>query len=312
MHRLFSVKGRLGASLAFSALFIVGITFAPQSAAASTIVARQILPLNEQACPQVGVSEIIPYIYDGALDSFDINVTDASYVALGGSVGDTTVAFNYMTRRLNSDGTLRIHVDIQSFSLKDPAQINILLVSAHPGNTARTCVATITATVPAVPGAIASAPKPAPSTGTHTPPAGGGVSVSPGYPKPVQGATSTPGKSHPVNLGLFAPNAMSELCISPTGTARLWIVLLVLYAVFIGMLFIQNTDPAMPRLREWYMALTLAVLIVLLLFWYMSAACRTGAWAPTIATLLACVGCIAIAQKHGGIPKILLLKEKGK
>jgi len=311
MHRNTGARGRAGVTLAVTAVFAAGLFFSPASASASSIVVRQILPPSEQACPQVGVSEVTSYVYDGTLNSFEMNVTDPSYVAVGGTVGDQAISFQYMTRKLNPDGTLRIHVDLQNTSLATALPIELTLISAHAGNTARTCIATISAIIPAVSGGSAPAQIPShPSYPSHP-----AQPSKPSHPSTGTG-TGTHKPTTTVSVGegmtpvLGASRALGKLCINATGTARLWIVLVVLYAIFIGILLAQGNKDRTPHLREWHIGTILVILVVLLLFWYMAPSCRAGAWAPALATLVACIGCIFFTQRGEQMDSPLLLEAK--
>lgn len=308
MHWKSSVRGKFGVTLVVAA-FSVGLTFSPTSASASSIVVHQILPPNEQACPQVGVSEVTSYVYDGVLNSFEVNVTDPSYVAIGGTIGDQAISFQYMTRKLNPDGTLRIHVDLQNTSLSSALPIALTLLSAHAGNTAHTCIAIVTALIPAVPGS-APAPTPIPSYPSYP-----SQPSKPSHPTTGPGtSTHKPTTTVPIGEGitpaLGASRALGKLCVNATGTARLWIVLVVLYAIFIGILFAQGNKDRTPHLREWHLGTILVILVVLLLFWYMAPSCRAEAWAPALATLVACIGCILVTQRGEQMDSPLLLGVK--
>src|SRR6185503_20384579 len=78
-------------------------------------------------CSALQVSEVHPYIYDGALHSFEFTISNPSYVALGGSVGDESVDFQYITRWLDGN-TLRIHVDVASVSLANDLPLQVVLL----------------------------------------------------------------------------------------------------------------------------------------------------------------------------------------
>lgn len=324
MNSFHTIRGLVAGSVCVAAFAL----FAPSVFAASAVSVNQILPPNAQTCPALGVSEVVPYVYDSALHSFDITLTDASYVGIGGTVNGAAVPFNQMTRWLNTDGTMRIHVDLPVTPLGDGANVSLSLISPHASNTAVTCAATVTATIaPTAPVTQPASPV-APTEGNDVP-----VYTAPAYTphttenptlayptirpasihiptiKPPKPATST-GVHFPGLASLVTANtAAGAACASPTGSARLWVVLIVLYAIFSAILYFQEGIPS-PRTREWYVVAILAILAGLLLFWYLSAACRTGGWAPIAALIVAGISVLALLWKHPAAPQILLLEDK--
>src|SRR6185369_38248 len=71
----------------------------PASAFASTILPGQILPpATGKTCAQVTYTDVQAHIYNGNLDSFDVTVSDPSYVAISTSVANAPIPFNYITR----------------------------------------------------------------------------------------------------------------------------------------------------------------------------------------------------------------------
>jgi hypothetical protein len=63
---------------------------------------------------------------------------------------------------------------------------------------------------------------------------------------------------------------------------------------------------------DWNVGLVVAGFLGLLFFWYVSAACRTGSWAPILATIIACAGLIALTQSGTADRAVLLLKDPKK
>ena len=106
---------------------------------------QQLLPRGANTCAPLQVQSVNPYVYNGSLDSFDVTVTDASYVSVIGSVGDAGIPLSFMTRRINADGALRIHVDIQSTPVAGTLPVSLTLLSAPSGKplfpnlSSRTC-----------------------------------------------------------------------------------------------------------------------------------------------------------------------------
>lgn len=288
------------------------------SHAATNVATHQILPPNQQTCPVVGATDITPYIYDGALNSFDITVSDASYVAIGAQVGDTPLSFNYITRYDAPNGAVRIHVDVPTTQLVSDTPITVSLASAHPQGSPITCIASVSTVLPAVPQQGSQAPTPVPHTPDTTAytapsarpqvPSYPWTHISYAQPKPVQQPVVVPVKQ-PVATAtaplVTATHSLGNACVGAGAPARLWTILLVLYAAFVWLLTMlrgKSTDAT-----DWNVALVVAGFLGLLFFWYVSAACRTGSWAPILATIIACAGLIALTQSVGKAEETPLL-----
>ena len=303
--------------LTFAASFVLaGLVFGSPVHAATVVDVAQVLPQGAQSCPVLGATDVTPYIYDGALNSFDISITDASYVAISAQVGDMAVPFTQMTRWFDQQTGMRIHVDVPSTSLTEDTPITVTLVAAHAGNTTVTCVATLNAVIPAV--QVAPVPT-TPDTGTT----GSATPVIPQpapqypwsqitYPKPV--TSVTPHVTKPSVTATSAPqlvtatHSLGNTCGTQNGPSKLWVVLCVLYAVFVWLLASQ-TGLGDRESRDWNVALVVAGFLALLFFWYISAACRTGSWAPILATIIACAGLIALTQSGTRGGNMLLLQD---
>ena len=104
-----------------------------------------------------------------------------------------------------------------------------------------------------------------------------------------------------------ALHSLGNLC-QIGGASRLWIVLIVLYGLFVLTLLLQNPDTFGEKSLEWNIALILLLYVGLVAFWYLSVNCRTGAWAPAIATAIAIFGliCLLILGKIEERPVLLL------
>src|SRR3989344_3726601 len=125
---------RTGLTLAVAFVGILLAYALPLATHADQMVAvqtRQLLPPN-------GTS-ITPYVYGGALNSFDVTIDNPSYVALIGTVGNEPIGFQYMTRDITANGQLRIHVDVP-LQLSNSGVITISLLSSQGGIT---CASTI-------------------------------------------------------------------------------------------------------------------------------------------------------------------------
>lgn len=291
----------------------------PGLASASTLLPSQVLPPGTgKSCAPVTASEVMAYVYDGNLDSFDITLSDARYVALATAAGDQNVPFNYISRWVNPDGSVRMHVDLQSIQLDRDVKIQITFLSAQAEEGKQiTCVFSIPATVPAqtTSGGIgegaptqSTTPVENPaesSTGANTTGGKPSGSVS-GGKTPINSADSVNTTTNP---GLVsASSSLGNLCANGGG-GKLWVVLLVLYAIFTFTLCAQNFGADSSKVREWNIGLLLAVFAGLLVFWYMSAVCRTGPWAPAVATLIALAGLLFTMLKPAGVQQILLLRD---
>lgn len=311
MQNMSRLRG-LGAAAVFALLFLAG----PSAAHAETNVqVRQVLPPSAQTCPVLGATDVTPYVYDGKLHSFDISITDDSYVALSASVGDEVVPFNFVSRRYDQQQGVRLHVDITPQPLYTDTAISITLLSAHPGGQSITCLATLTTVVPA-----------AYSSGGQGSGTTGSAQTNQGYPWSniqygsgvshagngqgtggSQVVTGTPTATSTAPL-VTATHSLGDTCGTKNGPVKLWAILLVLYALFVWLLASRRITSGSDD-QDWNVALTVAGFLALLFFWYVSAACRTGSWAPILATIIACVGLIALTQsgtKGGGM---LLLRD---
>ena len=248
------MNNTLGTRSYWILLFLLAFSFlafaAPISAHAQTAQTVQVVPPGPNTCGPIPVTGFTTYVYDGALNSFEFSIPDSTYVALTGSVGNTAIPFQFMTRRVDASGILRVHVDIPSIPVKGTLPITVTLLGTHGGGQP-VCAAIVSLTVgsgaiqniPSAP-AAPSQPSSGASTGpakttvvkkTTTPAASGsassatGSATSSGYATSATSATSAP---------IFATtkNSIQNMCGTETGEYRLWLVLLVLYALLVGAL----------------------------------------------------------------------------
>jgi len=278
-------------------------------AATDTLVEQVIPPsANNSACAQLQVSELHPYIYEGALHSFEFTISNPTYVALGGTVGDSPVDFQYMSRWQDAQGMLRIHVDIPSTSLERDLPIHIVLLS---GTGQVTCAASVSSIVPAV-----YQPHYPTNTGGGTPisnppvTTGGSPSTPTGQTgNEGQGTVGTSGEATSAPMFVGALHSLGNLC-QVGGASRLWIVLVVLYALFVLTLILQRPDSFGERTLEWNIALILVLFLGLVAFWYLSLSCRTGPWAPAASTGIAVIGLVGLMILGRPMTRPVLLLEK--
>jgi hypothetical protein len=117
------------ANWATTGLLFASLLGSPISAFASTVLPAQVLPpTTTKACAPVTFSDIQAHVYGGSLDSFDVTISDPSYVAISTSVKGNAVGYNYITRWVNSDGSVKMHVDLQPIRMSSEVRFP---VSAH-------------------------------------------------------------------------------------------------------------------------------------------------------------------------------------
>jgi len=317
-------------------MLTVGIGMMPGKAAAAEINVQtnQVLPPGGNGCTLLPATSFTPYEYNGALDSFEFTVPDASYVAITGSVGNTPLSFLQMTRKIDASGNLRVHVDIPSMSLTNTIPIQIILMSSPPGQP--TCLSIASMTVgsgPTLPGPVSQTAPSAPVTSipsnptnnptyTNPTPAPAGTSMTPiskggtsGTSGNTATATSIPGGTSSTAAGSVLNNSMQNplkaLCATQSGAYRLWLVLLVLYVLLIGALLWAEWPLSWDwiRMPEWITAGILVPFILLMGFWYFSVSCRAGWFVPVIAIIIALAGLFAAFWNHPRVTQLLLIED---
>lgn len=281
-------------SIALVAFFAVLPLSASAATSAVTTKTVQLLPVGVQSCAPMQVSSVTPYVHNGALDSFDIVTPDASYVSIGGSVGNTLLPFRHMTRSIAPNGQLKIHTDNDPTAVGQGLAVSVTLLSAANG---MTCATTVSFTV--LPDAsYPTTPQVTPvgggnAGGSNTHGSNGGVSAPTGSTSTTSAGTST-----------VAGGQDGGFC-EGGGALWLWLTLIVIYAVIVGIAAITRTpfvqkSPAVP------VAMILVPLIVLVAFWYFSPTCRLASWVPIILLLIGIAGLLAAFRDDTDGPLALL------
>ncbi len=326
--------------LVLTGFLLIGWGMAVTPAHADTISSQtaQVLPTGGTACPHITTSNLTPYIYDGALHSFEFTVPDTSYVAVAGSVGNTGLPFYLMTRWGAPASALKVHVDIETTLIEGTLPLTVTLLSAH-GAGQPVCVTTVSMSV-VKPGAVQTAPAsssgtPAtpPTSSTYTPAQTSGGNTNTGKQGAISGGTAeTPGIiGAPGNEGIEPSNPVSEnatgvaqsatlgslqslaskACATAPAAQRTWLILLLAYALIVGLALWAEYPLSLPSMRtpERVAAITLVLLLLLLGFWYFSADCRTALWMPLAAVLIAVLGLLAAFRNHPRVMQLLPMQN---
>jgi hypothetical protein len=272
--------------LAAMGIIIATLTLPGLSAAAdATVTTGVIIPAGTQSCQSPVISGITPYVYDNQLNSFDLTVSDASYVAVVGSVGQTGIPLRQMLRSINPDGSLKIHVDINSTAIPGSLPISLTLLSSKPG--APTCLTAISFPVEGRQGYPVTPSQTTYPTATHT--------TQPStHPSTSTSGTSSPGTaatSAPPVVGGGLQSALSRVC-NAAGAYQLWFILLALFMVGIGLVAFAE-PPLTRKSTELPAALIIVPLVLLLLFWYAVPACRVAVWIPIVLLIAAALALLA-------------------
>ncbi len=268
------------------ALFAVASFMLPIFASAATVSGlvsptQQLLPRGANTCAPLQVQSVNPYVYSNNLDSFDVTITDPSYVSVIGSVGNTGIPLSFMNRRMNADGTLRIHVDIQSTPVNGILPVSLTLLSAPSGKPVCVSVVSFTLTGPAKPvkttpeTTTPAAPEPAPATNATT---------------PEEATQTSPFATASPVVGGGLQSSLTRAC-EAAGPYQLWFILLALFMVVVGLVAfaeppLGNKGPGVP------LAAILVPLVLLLAFWYLAPACRVAGWIPVVLIVAAAIGLV--------------------
>ena len=314
------IRSMLGLLIIVGFIFlIIGLSFPSQTFAAEVSVqTAQLLPLGSNTCTPPSISGFTPYIYNGALHSLEFSVSDSSYVAIIGSAGSTGIPLNQMSRHRGSSGGLRIHATTATTPIRDSLTVTVTMLSSKgPGEPL--CVSVISTAVDAE-GVLQPAPAPAPAPGPVPPASTGGVSkptpspapsagVTPTPPAPTTTATGTKVTSSPI---ASIQNALKDMCTGG-GALRLWLILLVAYTlIVIAAIVGQPKMPLAIRTQEWIAAIIVVPFLLLFGLWYFVESCRTSAWIPVIATVIALAGLSAAFWERQSTASVINLPEAKK
>ena len=318
MTKMFSKISATAYGKILSSLFLLSLIVSPTSASAAEMSVKmvQLLPVGQNTCAPLQVTTITPYIYDGALNSFDITVVDASYVAIAGSVGNVEVPFQVMTRHADTAGNLAMHLDVASTPVQRDLPITLTLLSAK-GVNAPICAAILTYVL----------------QGTDS----AGISQGSGraqYPDNSQTGkagnisaenTSTPGDdtspsgsaeadmsgwdngTNTVEMPVMTQmrNSLDKACAVPGGATRLWTVLLVVYMLLIAAAIVA--EPSTMSTKRSSVLLAVAILLPLLLLlgvWRISSICSMNKWALWVALLMAVIAFAIGFRNHPRFSKL--------
>ena len=301
------------------ALCVSSVTVFPSKTFALEMSARtqQILPLGENTCTPISVTSFTPYIYDGALHSFEFTVSDPSYVAFLGSVGNTSFSFDVMGRHIDASGSLRIHVDIETTAISGMLPLQVTLLSARTGQPV--CLGIVSMSVgsgPQVQSTISDTPIPTVSVTepsvTPNIPSVASWSTDPGAPSSTSSKPAeTTSNTYVTSVVSIMKNTLKSLCVSETSAYSLWLILLVLFALVIGVALRAKFPMSMTWVRspESIATLILILLLFLLGFWYFYVPCRAALWMPLAAFLIAILGLLASFWNHPRVTQLLLNRD---
>ena len=276
------------------AAVLVSFIIIPKQTSAAELSAQtaQVLPPGGSTCAPLAVSGFTPYVYGGALHSFEFYVQDAWYVALIGSAGGTSIPFNTMTRRAGPSGSVQIHVDVATTPVAGTLPIAVTLLSAK-GSGQPVCISVVTATVqssgsvavivPISPSPVAT-PAPAPTPAKPAP-----TTVGPAKATPTPVTTGGVMATSPLLARI--QNSLHDACVADGGAVRIWFFLLAVYALIVcAALFWRPTQIPPAYGKEWVAGAITIPFILLFGFWYLVESCRVSPWVPAFAVLIALAG----------------------
>jgi hypothetical protein len=293
LRKLFVTAGVIFVVL--STWIVPVIARAAELASEAKVQTVQLLPPNVgNTCPSLSAPIFKSYVYNNEVNSFDVTISDATYVAIAGSVGETSIPFNYITRFVDASGVLHLHVDTPAVAVRGTLPITLTLLSVRPDRTV--CAATVSATLG---GGTITGGVPSGSTGN------GSIYVPPVAEKPrvdVPGIDNSKDTTDDKTVvgGSGLQSALAKACETTNGTTRLWTVLLAIYLLVVAATILaQPTTRPSERSSLLIGAAIVIPLIVLFVVWGMAPDCRIGIWAPLAALAIAAAG-FALGFRHSG------------
>ncbi len=276
----------LGGALLLAALFAV-----PAFASADTITSETLtfIPAPGASCVPLQATNFNAFVYDGAIHSFEFTVPDASYVAVGGNVGEGVVPFWLTSRRVDQTGALRIHVDLPTTPIVSTLPATITLLSSKQGQP--TCALTISMTITprsGLTGGTTSNPVNAPSP-VATPATSPVVTPAPIKEIPVVSSPEQTGEgvvSAPIPAAISSTQAfVAKMCTYNNGS-QVWALLLALYALIVAAALLTPIR-SIWGIEEWVLRLGAVAIPLgfLIAFWFVAESCRAG-YMPLITSLI--------------------------
>lgn len=276
----------------------VALLATPSLAAAgsASVLTKRVLPPGSNTCAPLFVKSVTPYIYEGELQSFDVVLSDSSYVGLVGVAGDVSIPFNYMTRDIDTDGSLRLHVDT-TVPVNGIVPVTITMMSALPN--APVCLSTVSFTTDAAGNIETSNPVQQPTVPTDTGSDNGGVSGTGSVSGAHQNAggskgsvagshTNTPIVGSTSATSTTIGNLVAKMC-TKNGSYQLWFILLAIFFVITA--FVGLSEPALALRHSALPAVLIGVpLVILLVFWKFALDCRLSYFIPVILLVAAAIG----------------------
>lgn len=308
--RLIGIGARIG-------IFIGAFLLIPTFASAGEVVVGtvQLLPPGGANCQPLAVVNVTPYIYDGALHSYDVTVADPSYVAISTSVGNTAISMRQMTRRINTLGQARTHVDVQTTPIYGSLPVNMTLISAASGQPV--CMSVVSfnvegsAVMPPAPGSgsttggtgtgVGGTATGGTATGTAT---GSGTGTGTGTATGSGMGTGTAGTTgeEPGSWTSF----VNAVCSSTNTSLQLWFVLLTVFLLITAAVAIS--EPSLMNRSLYLPGILIGIpLLVLLAFWLAVPDCRGAYWVPILALIVALGGALYAYRQRPEIANIIQL-----
>lgn len=282
-RQLFATAGVIFIVL-FSSIMPVFASAAEVSANAGAETVQLLPPNVGNTCAPLATPIFKAYVYDNAVNSFDVTIADASYVAIAGSVGETQIPFNFMTRFVDASGVLHMHVDTPAASVRGTLPVSLTLLSVRTDGTV--CAATVSASLIGSGSTASSGNSNNGGHGTYVPPvkekpSTGGTVVTPTN-------TNTGSSDETVVKSTGVQNTLAKVCATTSGATRLWTVLLAIYLLIVAATILaQPTSKPTDQSTVLLGAAIVIPLLVLFGVWGSAAACRVGVWAPIAALLIA-------------------------